>query len=307
MVSTSENCIHLIDALSGEEKKKINCRSLGVGEMKYTHHDHCLLVSSDQRSADIRYLSLHDNKYLRLFQGHQGFISSISMCPVDDNFLSASVDKTIVKWDVSSPNEVARIKLPPTVGTPKVSYDSSGLVFGVMTPTMSYGRVNGNSIRLFDSRQIDGGPFQVISPHEQLFSTAIEEKFGDLELEMKQRALKSNWTSFQFTSDGSNILVNTDSEYVWMLDGFRPDVAPKVIGPRKNESNISLGGCVTTDCKHVLLANGENEIQVYDSGSTDLVTSLSGHLAPINKIMCNPRYDMFVSGCVNTALWIPKL
>lgn len=275
--------------------------------MKYTHHEQCLLVSSDQRSTDVRYLSLHDNKYLRSFQGHHGYISSISMSPLDDNFLTASIDKTIVKWDLSTPNEIARILLPASVGAPLVQYDSSGLVFGVMTPTISMGRVEGHSIRLFDSRQLDGGPFQVISPPTQSYTTVLDEKYPDLDAEIKQKTLNSNWTSFQFTTDGSNILVNTDCDYVWTLDGFRPDVPPKILGPRKNEGGSSLAACVTTDCKHVLLANGDNEIQVFDAESRDMVTTLSGHLATINCMAFNPRYDMFASGCVNTALCIPKV
>lgn len=302
-VSTSEGVIHLIDALNGEEKKKVNCKSSGVGHLKYTHHEMCLLVSSEQRSTDVRYLSLYDNKYIRSFQGHQGYISSISMCPTDDHFLTASLDKTVVKWDLSSPNEVARIKLPSSQSVPTVAYDSSGLVFGVMSSSL---KDKTQSIRLFDARQTDSGPFQVISPTEQVLTEVLATQFPTLETESKQRAVSSAWTSFQFTSDGSHILVNTDSDVLWLLDGFRPDVAPKAVGVRKNESQQRLGACVSTDCKHILAANDSNEIQVFDANSLDLVTTLTGHLSTIGCIAFNPRYDMFVSGCINTALWIAR-
>lgn len=306
-VSTSEDCIHLIDALAGERKKKIKMKDIGVGVMKYTHHDQCLLVSAKQSSTDVKYLSLHDNKYLRTFQGHQGLVSSISVCPLDDNFLTASVDNTVLRWDLSTRNEVARIKLPPSVGTPLVNYDSSGLVFGVLTPNLMNGQIQNHSIRLFDSRRLDGGPFQVISPTLQSYSSVLDERFPELDPESKQRALNSNWTSFQFSSDGNSILINTDGEYAWILDGFRPDVPPKVVGPRKNDGGVPLAAYMSTDCKQILLANAENEIQLFDAESLEMMTTLSGHLSNVGCIACNPRYDMFVSGCVNTALWIPKV
>ena len=78
----------------------------------------------------IRYLSLHDNKYIRYFSGHTKKLVSLNsttictsatiqcctcnisnfrvvtlnMSPIDDTFLSGSMDKTIRLWDLRSPN-----------------------------------------------------------------------------------------------------------------------------------------------------------------------------------------------------------
>lgn len=52
----------------------------------------------------IRYLSLHDNKYLRYFKGHKSRVTSLCMSPEDDTFMSASEDKTVRLWDLRSTN-----------------------------------------------------------------------------------------------------------------------------------------------------------------------------------------------------------
>ena len=69
MISTDET-IQLVDSLAGLEKKKIYCKSLGIGKAKFTHHDASILVSSNNpaRNNDGKYLSLHDNRYLKVME-----------------------------------------------------------------------------------------------------------------------------------------------------------------------------------------------------------------------------------------------
>jgi WD40 repeat protein len=38
----------------------------------------------------LRYLSLHDNRFLRYFQGHTARVTSLCMSPRDDTFISAA-------------------------------------------------------------------------------------------------------------------------------------------------------------------------------------------------------------------------
>lgn len=51
-----------------------------------------------------RYLSLHDNKYIRYFPAHTKKVVTLCTSPVDDMFLSGSLDKTLRLWDLRSPN-----------------------------------------------------------------------------------------------------------------------------------------------------------------------------------------------------------
>lgn len=44
----------------------------------------------------IRYLSTHDNSYLRYFKGHESTVTSLCMSPRSDTFLSAAQVKPIL-------------------------------------------------------------------------------------------------------------------------------------------------------------------------------------------------------------------
>lgn len=43
----------------------------------------------------LRYHDLHSNRYIRYFRGHAGRITTLSMSPKSDVFLSAAQDKTV--------------------------------------------------------------------------------------------------------------------------------------------------------------------------------------------------------------------
>ncbi|RYY83318.1 hypothetical protein EON63_11505 [archaeon] len=80
-----------------------------------------MLVTPRLRPHDIRYLSLYDNRYLGIFQGHTEYITSLSMCPVNDTFLTASEDHTIRRWDIQSGKQTMHITLPSAYNSPMVS------------------------------------------------------------------------------------------------------------------------------------------------------------------------------------------
>jgi WD40 repeat protein len=97
-------------------------------------------ISDGRTYADaLRYMSLHDNTYIRYFRGHTGrcvrvrqrllSLSLMSVCarlcvrgrvgsldinPVNDQVISGADDQTVRLWDTRSPNCQARAALPPT-------------------------------------------------------------------------------------------------------------------------------------------------------------------------------------------------
>jgi WD40 repeat protein len=93
-----------------------------VGLCRYTHHVNAVLLTSrgsegdensneigmdcDDRNVaayhDIRYYSVYDNTYLRFFRGHTDEVTSLSMCPADDHFVSGSRDRTIRMWNLKA-------------------------------------------------------------------------------------------------------------------------------------------------------------------------------------------------------------
>lgn len=77
-----DDAIHLYDTLSGSRKKTCFSKKYGVSNAVFTHHTNAILYASTRgNDHSLRYLSLHDNKYLRYFPGHRNRVSSQRVHP----------------------------------------------------------------------------------------------------------------------------------------------------------------------------------------------------------------------------------
>jgi COMPASS component SWD2 len=300
-MTTTQGSVHLIDCMLGEEKKRLNCKSTGINQMKYSNHESCILVATEKKPFQVKYWSLYDNSYLRNFCGHTAAVTSLSVSPVNDVFFSASKDNTVRRWDLTSPQEIGRLQLQSNCEAPFVACDSSGVIFGVLVYDINRSR---HSLRLYDLRSPDA-PFQDICPDESAFSTVLSKEFPLMAEDLQTRA-RPSWTSFEFCRDGSQILINTDAEHMWLIDSYRNDTAPIVLAPRKNESSLALGCCFSGDAKSIFVGNEDNDILLFDRETAKVKAALTGHVAPVGCIAANPKFDMFATSCTNTVLWIPK-
>jgi COMPASS component SWD2 len=113
VASEKDSVLRVVDCLRGDGASggggssppwppMIRLQREGIRIIRSTHHSHCVLFSPGSnddgvpsRRSDVHYHSVHDNKILRSFGGHSGTISGISVSPVNDNFLSSSIDGTV--------------------------------------------------------------------------------------------------------------------------------------------------------------------------------------------------------------------
>ncbi|KAF7711641.1 hypothetical protein HF521_000652 [Silurus meridionalis] len=146
--SSDDDSIVLYDCQEGKPKRTLYSKKYGVDLIRYTHAANTVVYSSNKIDDTIRYLSLHDNKYIRYFPGHNKRVVALSMSPVDDTFISGSLDKTIRLWDLRSPNCQGLMHLQ---GKPVCSFDPEGLIFAA--------GVNSEMVKLYDLRSFDKGPF----------------------------------------------------------------------------------------------------------------------------------------------------
>ena len=307
VMSTRDTSVHLIDSLAGTEKKKLYTRAHGSGDVKFTHHDACVLLTSDQakgnKNCEIRYLCMYDNRYLRFFKSHTAPVASIAMSPQEDSFLSAAVDGSVCMWNLSAPGPMAKFQLPQYISSPMVQYDGGGVIFGIMGTDE---RTKLHNIKLFDVRNYKE-PFAEIVPQSSMMEAAITKALNKSQLSLTKtgvsRLLQVAWTGFEFSPDGNHIMVNTVGENIFILDGFKSSVEPVVIATRKNENNLTLGACFSADGKHIISGNEDNDIQIFDLAG-DQKNQFTGHVSPVTFIKANPKYDVIASGCVNTVLWI---
>lgn len=310
VMTTNDSSVHLVDSLAGVERKKLLTRKDMIGQAKYTHHEACVLLTSEvireKRQNDVRYLCMHDNRYLRYFKGHTDKVTSIDMSPIEDIFLSASADKTVRIWSMNSPNAVAKLELPGYVQNPVVRYDSTGLVFGVQVQDE---KTLLHSIKLFDARAYTQGPFQDIVPDYPLLNAAVQKGMAIAGNESPTKTaiaamLNTTWSGFEFAPDGLNILINTTTDLMLVIDGYKEDVEPIAICQRKNDTGATLGACLSADGRYVIAGNEKTELQIFDKATGALAHTLTGHPTTVNCVAMNPVYDVLASGCVHTSLWI---
>ncbi|MEQ2230861.1 WD repeat-containing protein 82, partial [Ilyodon furcidens] len=143
--SSNDDCIVLFDIQEGKPSSTLYSKKYGVDLIRFTHGEaHTVIFSSNKLDDTIRYLSLTDNKFIRYFPGHTARVTALSMSPVDETFISSSLDKTIRIWDLRSPNCQG---LTDPLGKPVCSFDPDGLVFAA--------GVESQAIKLYDIRAYD--------------------------------------------------------------------------------------------------------------------------------------------------------
>jgi len=333
--------VHLIDALAGVERKKVYTKTNGGGLVKYTHHETCVLMTSERaRASDVRYLSLHDNQYLRYFVGHSGRVNSIAMSPVRDTFVSgSSADQTVCLWDLRTEHPTHRVSLPQGCKDVQVCMSAEGAVLMAMAQDAVSRQ---HHIKLYDVSMLGNGPFADIAPSASLWQSAFETyaariatgsgnssrggssnssrtgagAYAAVGRKHAAQCASAAWTSLDCSPDGQKILVGTDDEFTLVLDAMSGDdetVPPLVVHNPTSlsmEKETSFGVAYSSDAKYILCGNEDNGVGVFDVTGEGLetpgaqVANLNGHATPVGHIKCNPKYDVVATACHNVALWI---
>eukprot|EP00891_Asterochloris_glomerata_P004223 jgi/Astpho2/4223/Aster-05184 len=182
-----DDALRVYSTQSGVELNQIWSKRHGICHITYTHDPQGVVYASNKGEHIIRYLSMWDNKYQRYFKGHMQEVTTLAMNPKNDMLLSGARDNQVRLWDLRTPACQGILNTP---GPACASFDQQGLVFGVA--------VMGGTIKLFDSRNYQQGPFDA-------FGVSSESK--------------SMVTHLRFSPDGRQLLVVCGSR-VHMLDAF---------------------------------------------------------------------------------------
>ena len=268
----------------GALQKVTLCRKFGADLVRFTHDASSLLVSSRSDVDDsVRYLSMHDHRYLRYFKGHTDRVSSLEMSPKDDSFASASVDGTARVWDLRSTSCSGVLKLPGGGGgdngasRPVAAFDPQGLVFAV---ALGDGRT-----RLFDVRGLQKGPFVTFTP--------------DL-------GGASSFSCLKFSHDGKLMLLGTTMGRVALLDAFTGDLLRTFSG-HANESRQPLECAFAPDAQSVYCGSEDGAIWRWQTQTGAALAPLRAHTAAVGALKFNPTRMILASACAQpaVALWLP--
>ena len=293
----------------------------------------------------IRYLSSHDNSYIRYFRGHTGPVTSLTLSPSDDTFLSSSLDGTVRLWDLRSANAQGLLHLyAPHLAT----YDPTATVIAIASPPAQ-------SILLYDARNYDKAPFATFDVR------AIEcamRPDGGMDI------AAPDWTTLQFSNDGGKLLVGTNGPGHYLLDAYdgrlvaycaRPasaynaslPTAPPRFPPaqyaalRERQSAAGKNGstvgatsqgdvCFSPDGRYVVSGAGPQSqgggVYVYDSAGMEAGDAAPEKtLQPICNLMAgqeagvkegvgkasvvgySPRHNLMVTADRGTVFWLPEM
>ncbi|EDO40534.1 predicted protein, partial [Nematostella vectensis] len=275
ITSSNDDSIVIYDCVDGKPKKTIYSKKYGVANIQYTHAQNTVIHTSTKVDDTIRYLSLHDNKYLRYFPGHTKRVTTLHMSPVEDTFVSGSLDCTLRIWDLRSPNCQGLMHVN---GRPVAAFDPEGLIFAA--------GIDCEMIKLYDLRSFDKGPFSTF--HIQT----------DPNIE---------WNSIKFSYDGKMILLSTNGGSIYLIDAFQGTQLHAFTGHAVSKTNP----CEVTfspDSQYVISGSQDGKVHFWASDSGHKISTLEGnHPGSTRCVKFNPKFMMLASACTNMAFWLPNL
>ena len=188
------------------------------------------------------------------------------MSPVQDVFLSSSVDKTVRLWDLQSSRCEATMQVP-CEGIPVASFDPDGIIFAV--------GYNSSIIKLYDMSSFSKGPFQT-------FDVPKIEPVND-------------WTDLKFSPDGRKILLSTVDGHVIVVDAFKGDVMFNL-----NTQESGSQACFCSNGKFIFSGANNSSVGVWSADYGTLITRLKmPNRKKVHGVTFNPRSLMLAASCEN--------
>ncbi|XP_038715983.1 protein ANTHESIS POMOTING FACTOR 1 isoform X2 [Tripterygium wilfordii] len=283
VTASEDDSVRLYDIANAKLLKSTYHKKHGAEQICFTHHPSSVICSSkynlDSSGESLRYLSMYDNRCLRYFKGHKERIVSLCMSPVNDSFMSGSLDHTARIWDlrVNACQGILHLR-----GRPTVAYDQQGLVFAVA--------MEGGAIKLFDSRSYDKGPFDTFLVG------------GDT----------AEVCNIKFSNDGKSMLLTTTNNNIYILDAYGGE---KRFGFSVEPSpNTNVEATFTPDGQYVIsvqipfsgLGSGDGSLQAWNINLAKEVASWNSHIGVATCLKWAPRRAMFVAASTALTFWIPN-
>lgn len=273
VTASEDDSIRLYDIVNAKLLKTTYHKKHGADRICFTHHPSSIICSSRyniESSESLRYISLYDNRCLRYFKGHKERVVSLCMSPINDSFMSGSLDHSVKIWDlrVNACQGILRLR-----GRPTVSYDQQGLVFAVA--------MEGGAIKLFDSRSYDKGPFDTFLVG------------GDT----------AEVCDIKFSNDGKSMLLTTTNNNIYVLDAYGGD---KQCGFSLEPSPKTTEATFTPDGKYVVSGSGDGMVHAWNIRTRTEVACWSSCIGTVSCLKWAPRRAMFAAASTALAFWIPN-
>jgi len=278
LACSEEESMRIYDCVNGRLFNTVHSKKYGCAHASFTHRSNNLIYASTKNEDAIRYMSLHDNKYISYFKGHESLVTSLRLSPVNDTFISASNDNTVRMWDLRQKSSTGVIQ---TGGQRNalLAYDPSGKVFAL--------GLGNNSVRMYNLQTEGSGPFlskSVIDPLKPSF--------------------QPEWTKISFSNDGKYLLISTVAGVLYLLDAFECEIVHRFSG-HLNSAGVAFEASFTPDAKFVLCGSQDGKIHMYDVNTGQKLGDVAWHSDPPKVVRFSPKSLLFASADSNLALWTP--
>mmetsp|Transcript_12984 Transcript_12984/g.39285 ORF Transcript_12984/g.39285 Transcript_12984/m.39285 type:complete len:364 (-) Transcript_12984:451-1542(-) len=271
-----DDSIHLYNLLSGSMEKVLMSKKHGVAHVAFTHHPQNVVYASRKGTEHLlRYLSLHDNQYVRYFRGHTARVTGITMSPKNDLFMSAAEDKEVRLWDLRVNACQGVVKCP---AQPSAAFDEQGLVFAVAADS--------GIIKLYDVRSYDKGPFATFAIAEL---TNSANTFG----------------SVSFSANGGRLLA-VAGRSLFVLDAFEGTVMARhstggASGAPPYQASFS------PDSQYVTSGCEDRVVRHWDTTTGLEVAEMTGHAGVPAVVAWAPRRLLLATACDALSMWVPNI
>ncbi|KAL0014378.1 hypothetical protein SO802_001447 [Lithocarpus litseifolius] len=274
VTASEDDSVRFYDIANANLVKTTYHKKHGADRICFTHHPSSVICSSrynlESTGESLRYLSMYDNRCLRYFKGHKERVVSLCMSPINDSFMSGSLDHSVRIWDlrVNACQGILRLR-----GRPTVAYDQQGLVFAVA--------MEGGAIKLFDSRSYDKGPFDTFLVG------------GDT----------AEVCDIKFSNDGKSMLLTTTNNNIYVLDAYGGE---KRCGFSLEPSpTANIEATFTPDGQYVVSGSGDGTMHAWSINRRNEVASWNSHIGVASCLKWAPRRAMFVAASTVLTFWIP--
>jgi COMPASS component SWD2 len=305
LLSRTDDTIQLFNARAGAPAKELKSQKYGSALARFTHHSQSIIYASTKVDDGIRYLSMHDNSFIRYFRGHQARVTSLCLSPSGDQFMSASLDGTVKLWDCRSESAQGELKFTDPWLT---AWDPSASVIAIASPPAQ-------TVLLYDFKNYDKPPFASFDLAD------VERKF----VHLGQKPAEG-WTGLEFSNNGKYILVSTSGPGHYLLDAFDGHLVHYLHRPSGGTNRLAPGdqladpssvytqadACMTPDGRYVVGSNGtQTGLLVWDAQEpergdkvlkpmTDLPSAKAAAV-----VAYNPRFNLVASAEKEVMLWAP--
>ncbi|XP_010453576.1 PREDICTED: WD repeat-containing protein 82 [Camelina sativa] len=275
VTSSEDDSLRLFDIANAKQLKITYHKKHGTDRVCFTHHPSSLICSSrynlESTGESLRYLSMYDNRILRYFKGQKDRVVSLCMSPINDSFMSGSLDRSVRLWDlrVNACQGILHLR-----GRPAVAYDQQGLVFAIA--------MEGGAVKLFDSRCYDKGPFDTFLVG------------GDT----------AEVNDIKFSNDGKSMLLTTTNNNIYVLDAYRGE--KKCGFSLEPSQGTSIEATFTPDGKYVLSGSGDGTLHAWNIENPSEVARWENNIGVVSCLKWAPRRAMFVAASTVLTFWIPN-